>query len=651
MSLYTPVFPSFHGGPSYITQKDSPANTPTPTPRSQNYVEFLRDAHLLLSTQSEVLSPPSRPNSPTFDHRVQKLRETVQEAFDAARGEPASGKWTHVNNLLKMGCVRGRYWSVSKDDQQVLEEDTEWILPDEEEDWFGWEKKREEKRRLKGKAKTSQQLDNTNPLIGPDPRHLDHARTTDLGQSQDPALVKAVSAVSPTTLLEAKEKVKKWQATMVSEASRATARDPTAASTSAGVAKVAAGGTVSGLERSRSLRFPVVKRVVAKVNGKKGKEPPDWPAISRPSQDRGGLVRSPGSPEPPNLPVDLEGPTASPSGKIEIVSSKTPLKASFAADDMPKIADFPETSYLPPSFPSYLGTSTPQPQIEFTAPVRAKPPPIMPLAPSSATPPPSTPSVKSPRDRTPIRGQPHAANMSSSLPFQFDVPQPNKRPRHFSLSPGEAPKDSPVTPPAKKLRTVPQDRSLTVTPPLAPSRSTSISPKVVPSGRSESKDAPPSPEGNRQSLISGAISPRAAALDMLLATSKSHELDTMAQGSSAEKIPSPAKSTKSFFSSRDSDLSNSPISNHNLLLHSPVSPMLSFAQDPNAFLPQYTSTQQGQNSLGRANSGIFGMGYNSQFDVEKHVDRVSELLEKDVDFDGWLRDVPAAEGIEASHDQ
>lgn len=38
------------------------------------------------------------------------------------------------------------------------------------------------------------------------------------------------------------------------------------------------------------------------------------------------------------------------------------------------------------------------------------------------------------------------------------------------------------------------------------------------------------------------------------------------------------------------------------------------------------------------------MQYNSQFDVEGQVDRVSELLDRDVDFDGWLRDIPEEEG-------
>lgn len=41
----------------------------------------------------------------------------------------------------------------------------------------------------------------------------------------------------------------------------------------------------------------------------------------------------------------------------------------------------------------------------------------------------------------------------------------------------------------------------------------------------------------------------------------------------------------------------------------------------------------------------FGM-YNSQFDVEGEVDRVSELLERDVDFDGWLRDASIKDDAE-----
>lgn len=34
------------------------------------------------------------------------------------------------------------------------------------------------------------------------------------------------------------------------------------------------------------------------------------------------------------------------------------------------------------------------------------------------------------------------------------------------------------------------------------------------------------------------------------------------------------------------------------------------------------------------------MGYNSQFDVDGRVDQVSEFLERDVDFDKWIKDIP-----------
>lgn len=65
------------------------------------------------------------------------------------------------------------------------------------------------------------------------------------------------------------------------------------------------------------------------------------------------------------------------------------------------------------------------------------------------------------------------------------------------------------------------------------------------------------------------------------------------------------------------------------------------------FAPPFTSTQpgvtDGQETAflpGRPGSGYVGMGYSSQFDVEGQVGMVSELLERDVDFDGWLRDMP-----------
>lgn len=72
---------------------------------------------------------------------------------------------------------------------------------------------------------------------------------------------------------------------------------------------------------------------------------------------------------------------------------------------------------------------------------------------------------------------------------------------------------------------------------------------------------------------------------------------------------------------------------------------------PSSFNPYATSTQhqnyhhEGQNSPFLGESGKAGTalslgfgGYNSQFDVAGQVDKVDKLLEKDVDYEGWLRD-------------
>jgi hypothetical protein len=62
------------------------------------------------------------------------------------------------------------------------------------------------------------------------------------------------------------------------------------------------------------------------------------------------------------------------------------------------------------------------------------------------------------------------------------------------------------------------------------------------------------------------------------------------------------------------------------------------------FNPPYASTQaQGKDAdlgLGvpKASSGFAWMGYSSQFDVNGKVDQVNKFMEKDVDYDGWLRD-------------
>ena len=128
-----------------------------------------------------------------------------------------------------------------------------------------------------------------------------------------------------------------------------------------------------------------------------------------------------------------------------------------------------------------------------------------------------------------------------------------------------------------------------------------------------------------------------------------------------DRTPEPSP-TKTYFSSPASGSSESPGS----AIHrprSPVSPL--FTQHPSAFMPRFVSTQQqggndddlfaggqaaSQASLMRGSSGFFAMGYSSQFDVEGHVEQVSELLERDVDFKGWLNDVDTDDGEEQDRD-
>jgi neural Wiskott-Aldrich syndrome protein len=108
---------------------------------------------------------------------------------------------------------------------------------------------------------------------------------------------------------------------------------------------------------------------------------------------------------------------------------------------------------------------------------------------------------------------------------------------------------------------------------------------------------------------------------------------------------------KTYFSSPASSTSSSASAGTLFNLRSkqarfspPSSPM--FTQHPETFNPTSTGTQIGeqrgrligQASLGRTGSlGMFG--YNSQFDVDGHVDEVTAMLERDMDVDNWYKEL------------
>lgn len=624
MSLYTPVFP-----PSLERRSTGRNGASSSNKLNQlSTTEILRDIHLFLSTKPEVLAPSSRPSSPSFDENVKNLRHSVLEAVDAARGDAEDRKWAQVSAKLKMGCVRGRYRMTGLNQRWHPAENAEWILPDDEETWLKLEKERAAARSSKGNAKQSRHPDNVSiAAIAP-------FRGSDLAANQMPVeMIQALATVSPKTMQSVKEKVSKWQAT-ISTPDGASVAEKTISNTPALRGACKSGMKLTALPKdksqSSSLSFPVVKRNVAAMTGKKSNK-------GRSDRHAPPNFRVHGDPEGNNTASGSKL-LAAPSGdEPEKASFKTPPRSLHTPDgDLPKITDFPETPYIPPSFPSQLVTSTPQPRHDAAVPVRTKPPPIYPICPSSSIPHPSTPRDG---DHNHLGEDPYIVDISPSFPLHSDGRQTNKRP----LSPSSLHDIVSSTSKKQRLRSPSGENPASRSRPLTQSAN-------MPEVKSKCAVMPASPRGEG----------RLPTLTELLAvtpqpkTRQRPPLEDILRAESepsphvAKKDPSPAKS---YFSTPGSGSSDSPTSNHNLLLHSPVSPMRSFAQNPNVFLPQFTSTQAGGSCHNGMSSGVFIGSYRSQFDVEKHVDRVSELLEKDVDFGGWLRDVPSVSELEAIQEQ
>ncbi|KAG2126818.1 hypothetical protein DEU56DRAFT_821803 [Suillus clintonianus] len=623
MSLYTPVFP-----PSLERRSTGRKGASSSNKLHQSSTtDILRDIHLFLATKPEVLAPSSRPSSPSFDENVERLKHSVVETVDAARRDSGDRKWKQVSEKLKMGCVRGRYRMTGLNQRWHPAENAEWILPDDEETWLSLEKERAEARRLKGNAKQSRHPDNASiPAIAP-------FRGSDRVDNQPPAeMSQALATVSPKTMQNVKEKVSKWQAT-ISSPDGASLIEKTVSATPVLRSASKSGMKLTALPKdksqSSSLGFSVVKRNVATVTGKKGK--------GRLGQHDPPNFRVHGDPEGDHTPSGSKSLVAPTGDEPERASFKTPLRSLRAPDgDLPKITDFPETPYIPPSFPSELETSTPQARHEAVVPVRTKPPPIYPVCPSSSI---SHPSIPREGDHHHSGEDPYIIDISPSLPPHSDARQTNKRP----LSPSSMHDVASSTTKKQRVQSPPGET------PAFRSRPPTQSANA-PEVKSKRAEMPGSPRGEGRlptltELLAASPRPKTRQRPPL-----EHVLRAESEPSphTAKENPSPAKS---YFSTPGSGPSDSPTSNHNLLLHSPVSPMRSFAQNPNAFLPQFTSTQAGGSCHNGMSSGVFGGGYRSQFDVERHVDRVSELLEKDVDFGGWLRDVPSAEELEASQDQ
>ncbi|CDO71938.1 hypothetical protein BN946_scf184940.g85 [Trametes cinnabarina] len=631
-----------------------------------SFFEQVDRMHANLISLPEELCAASRPSSPSSEARSAVWQNQLVDALKLAAGDTTHPKWGYVSRITKLACTSRRYVGVEPgtrvgEGRNVkVDEKFNWVLPDTEEEWARCEqewkraagsstKKPRSKSKLKD-ARTSKYWpkpanDQPEPPISPGPVYM------------------------PTKAELVRAKIERWQAEIAVEGDDLSAPQALAdASASPEVdkrkAQVKSTAPVpSGEKVQVSLGFRVVKRASV-TDAKGGRSAAPKPKPTSPARSPTAPVQRPASNHDVRSNVEASSP-----GKAD--------NAPMAPENNqpPQIAEVPELSFLPPSFPSQLKTSTPPPNFK-----RHKPPPIAPCSP-----PPSSPlSLHSPSSFDPTHPQPNHGPSASSSPPLSPVRRSLKRPRTPDSSADGAMDislQSPrlKAPPPKKAR---EDPVLEQAP---PSSGPHPVPPSTPPPTTSPVDAPVTPVSRRKGLGNAKGLPVPTTPDPhplptlteLLASSRrskprprppsrkqtpqsqdAHKArragDRGMEGETElpiveedEREPSP---TKTYFSSPASGSSDSG----SVVQRSPVSPL--FTQNPGAFMPASVSSQrpsandddpflggrrqsQSQGPLRRGSSGFFGMGYNSQFDVEGQVDRVSELLERDVDYSGWLRNL------------
>jgi len=620
-----------------------------------DYAKRLAQACTDFASLPEDLCPASCPPSPTADMRIGQLTDSILEAVSIAGCDPTHPKWGHVSHLVQLGCTSRGYVGALPgvrvgDMRKANIRHVEWTLPETDEQW--WEYERQWGHAFLRAPHTK----------GTTSKYWKHAPEEVEAQTGSRPIQKGGSKAELI-----REKITTWQATIVPEAA-----DPSATSHTASECMSQAGDKGKGMEKlseisksQSSLGFSVVKRS-GTANGK--------PEKAKHNSKRALLESGPSS------PVDMRI-SSPPHEPIHDAIAPEPSMPSSSPDVLdPGIAEISEMSFLPPSFPAQLETSTPQ-QTEKakTITTRQKPAPIPyrepPSSPLSSPPPTqhmihaesiipsSKPSILTTREATkrPRRSPspPEDAMDISSHGISYLTPT-RKKARKSQESSGAPPPPStppPVTSPAEddsavapwplvNVQRLGNAKGLPV--PTTPERHPlpTLTELLASSRRSRPRPRPPSRKGK-----SVAGSPQA--------NEKHRETDEQANvlpALSEDREPSPART---YFSSPASGSSGSSPGSIRYRPRSPISPL--FTQNPTTFRPAFVSSQafeqrgagflgvgsfgdaQGGQGLMRSSSGIFAMGYNSQFDVEGQVDRVSALLDQDVDYDGWLRDVPEIE--------
>ncbi|KAK7679605.1 hypothetical protein QCA50_017316 [Cerrena zonata] len=677
MSTNAPVFPIVDL--TTLTQDaslpDSQSSRNSTSRHKTNFIEQLSVAHKEFAALPDELLPSSCPSSPRAELRSVLFREKLIGAVNASNGEPSNPKWGLVHRMLRMGCTsrgyRGAAPGVRVGDTRAIDvRDYRWVLPEKEEQWNRCEERWKERRQTsvdKQAARASKYWAKKQIEV-------------------KPSLPRADDQWPKSRSQRIREKVQNWQARLISSVEET----PSQTSSSNDIAKPTTEKEIVPpvVSRQTSLVFPASKHGAVGAKG--------GPLRDAPSMD-------PQMPTSSLMEVD-------PAPEVDHVKPADHTPSEDRAEQPPaNIADVSEMSFLPPSFPTHLQTSTPKGAItKATSPAsREKPPPIYPRLFFSSSPI-STPFTRSPPLNGHHRDQDNAP--SSSLPTSS--PRVNLKRQRPLTPPDDDPFVSKTHIPLTKKKKTDEvfDRSPRLdhvsvpssppppssSPPSASPRLRSRSPsqlarthskdlgnakglpvlttpdrnKALPtlsqllasSRRSRPRPRPPSRKLKSLTTTPSRNGPRVAEHDGQDARPETiqEERDVLPEVIVNPRTPSPVRT---FFSSPASGSSGStPQSIRQKRLGSPISPLINSELHMDRFVPPFTSTQRpdgdvDHHSENRAQTswvppatGGF-LGYSSQFDVDRQVDQVNELLDRDVDFDGWLKDIPEVEDVEMDVDE
>lgn len=664
MSIYTPVFPQTEPRPLEASQSSSVSDSPATARRPQavSYTSRLSHWHLSIATLPEELCPASEPSSPASKERSANLQTVIEEAVHEGR---------YVGDLFKLRSTRIGYATRQPELPCAKGTDIPYILADTEEEWFEWERKVNERRdNLKEKEPErfappkSKTLSSRDKVLGwkagLDREHAtEQCRPSEAQQSKlDFPVVKRPSKLKPakTTI-----PVSNAPAVKAKETTPTTFSQP----------------PISNIDiQSDKSNDALPDRIISCIATR------DPPSVSEPT---------PPSPSPlgNKEPIDSQAAEDVHHDQVlQLLNESVCRPGSFQCNVYEIVLIFYSQDCPPPSFPSQLATSTPKknvapttelaqqilldmrPLTDLPSPSEAaeKPIPLFQPLPINATPPSPPPSSQVSPMLTSARAQRATSVIPVSAQPQFNSAQRKDvrplTPEREENAPFTAiTQNTPRTPekqPLKRYRTMPAFRNTNGVPstPLS-----SINGVGLVRGSTE---VPTTPE---QQVVVDLLATSRKSIPRPRPPSRKGRREGGEQdiGITADEAadPTPARSERSYFSSPASgDSSGSIRTTH--LPSSPSSP-LNFTQNPGKFVPMGQSTQHlspsdlelaaqrahltsSQNGglgtgLHRASSGLVGMVYNSQFDLESRVNEVSDFLGKDVDFGAWIREEEEEEDV------